>query len=214
MIIIFEKDFPLRILIALFLLLVAGCAQTPKKPIASPPAQNASQIEQSWQRHQQQLTRIDHWHATGRLAVSQGQKGNNASFVWEQKGDSYQITLFGPFGAGAVTILGSPHYVEIQERNGKTTRAQSPELLLQKIAGWQVPLTGLRYWLRGLPAPSTGSTPAHQLDNRGFLSHLEQQGWHVDYENYLVDNVPPLPRKLQLQNKDLKIKMIVTSWKN
>lgn len=204
----------MRICFALLLLLLVGCTSTPKHAptLIQPSAKAAPQLEQQWQQHQQQVSSIRNWQATGRLAVSQGHKGNNASFVWDQFGDSYKIKLFGPFGSGSVYIIGSPHSVQVKEANGKTTTAQSPELLLKKIAGWNVPLSGLHYWLRGLPTPQ-GQAATPQLNQNGYLRTIQQQGWTVNVDSYHADSFVPLPNKLHLQNKDLKIKMVVTSWK-
>lgn len=208
----------MRILIIAALLALAGCSQAPKKtPVTESKITPKNEIQQAkleenGQQHQKQLAARTNWQAKGRLAASHGQKGGNASFVWEQKGDSYQIKLFGPFGSGAVYIIGHPQYVELKEANGKITRAKSPELLLKKLAGWQVPLTGLRHWLLGIPAP--GAIASQKFDNRGYLSHLSQQGWNINYENYFAEESPALPGKLNLQNGNIKVKMIVTSWQN
>ena len=194
------------------MLTLAGCAQHPKQPITPTAPINAKQSEQRWQHHQQQLSALDHWQAEGRMAAAHGQKGGNASFVWVQRGDAYQIKLFGPFGSGAIYINGRPQYVELRESNGKTTQAQSPEMLLKKVAGWQVPLTGLQHWMRGMPMPQAQSSQ-QQLDSQGQLKHLTQQGWQIEYEEYQNNSMPALPSKLRLQNGDTKLKMIVTSWK-
>ncbi len=216
-------------LAALLLLILAGCAQQPKKPDVAPLAKKPIPMEQStekqkptgkhhpadqkWQQHQKQLSSLNHWQAEGRLAASNGGKGGNASFVWLQKGESYQVKLFGPWGAGSVHITGHPQFVELREANGKTTRAQSPEQLLKKVSGMQIPVTGLSYWLRGLPSPKSQSS-AEQFNDQGYLKHLVQQGWNIHYENYQTQNSPALPSKLNLQNGKVKLKMIVTNWKS
>lgn len=201
-----------RLLIAVSVLLLAGCSQTPKKPAAPIHVQKpkVAQVEKS---HQQQVSALNHWQAEGRLAAVHGQKGGNASFVWTQKGDHYQIKLFGPFGSGAIHILGNSKYVELKEANGKTTKAQSPEMLLKKIAGWQVPLSGLQYWMRGIPAP-VGQSHAQTYNDQGLLMRFVQQGWTVDYEGYQDSASLSLPNKLRLQNGNVRVKMIVTSWKS
>jgi outer membrane lipoprotein LolB len=198
-------------LITLCVLLLVGCSQTPKKPAAPLTHAQKPQQEQIGKNHQQQLASLNHWQAEGRLAAAQGQKGGNASFVWTQKGDNYQIKLFGPFGSGAIHILGNSKYVELKEANGKITKAQSPEMLLKKIAGWQVPLSGLRYWMRGIPAP-IGQSHAQTYNDKGMLMRFVQQGWTVDYEGYQDSASLPLPNKLRLQNGNVRVKMIVTSW--
>lgn len=202
----------MRILIIFLFILLAGCSSSPKAPAPMPVSKPTEATTTSWQNHQNQLARLQHWQAEGRLAVSQGSKGSNASFVWQQKGDAYLIKLFGPFGSGSVYITGSAQKVQLKEANGKITTAQSPELLLKQVAGWQVPLSGLRYWLRGLPVPDENLN-AQQFNAQGQMRSLQQQGWKIDYENYLAENAVPLPSKLRLQRNDLKIKMIVTSWK-
>lgn len=201
-----------RTLIVLFMLVLAGCAQTPKKPVTSIPSTSKHQHEKSLKNHQQQVSSLNHWQAEGRMAAKRGQKGGNASFVWVQQGDNYQIKLFGPFGAGSVHITGSPQFVELREANGKTSRAQSPEMLLKKTTGLQVPVAGLRYWMRGIPSPQ-GQYQAQTFDNQGLLQHFSQQGWVIDYDGYQSNQNLSLPSKLSLQNGDVKIKMVVTSWK-
>lgn len=196
----------------IIVLFIAGCSAPLKKPSGPiPPAKNVSQNTNT--SRQQALKSLTHWEAKGRLAVTQNQKGGNASFVWYQRGDSYEIKLFGPFGSGAVSISGRAGKVVLTEKNGRQTTADSPERLLKKIAGWEVPLTGLSYWLRGLPVPGQ-PLQTQKLDSNGLLQQLTQQGWEIDYESYSDNNGPlPLPNRLRLKNGPLKIKMVVTAWK-
>lgn len=196
---------------ALLLLLLAACSQqAPKQQSAQ--ALPKGQREALWEQHQKQISQLNHWQAQGRLAAAKASKGGNAQFVWQQKGDNYQLKLFGPFGSGSVIISGSPNDVVLKEANGKVTRAKSPELLMQKVAGWQVPISGLIYWLRGIPVPQS-SSPAKQLNESGYLSYLQQDGWKIEYENYQESKALPLPSKLRLQNGQTKLKMVITSWK-
>ncbi len=196
-----------RFLCVLTLLALCGCAQHPKKSAITAPLPVTKATEQK-------LPKIPpaalpaNWKAHGRIAAANGDKGGNAQFVWTQKGDSYQIKLFGPFGSGSVYITGHPTFVELKETNGKTTRAKDAETLLKKLAGWQVPITGLRYWMRGTPTP-VAKAQSEKRNGAGQLEKLIQQGWHIEYENFADNN---LPQKLRLQNGKVKVKMIVTEW--
>lgn len=203
----------LKILSLVIIMMLAGCAQHPKKQPIPPqikPQVTQKAIEPKISEPKPKVAPATSWQARGRLAASNGGKGGNAQFVWTQKGDSYQIKLFGPFGSGSVYITGHPTFVELKEANGKTTRAKSPEMLLKKIAGWQIPIDGLRYWLRGIPSPKA-KTQSSQTNNAGVLQQMVQQGWHIVYEGHQEGN-PPLPNKLRLQNGNVKLKMIVTQW--
>lgn len=189
-----------------------GCSTTKPSTQLPLPLPTQSQLEPAWQIQQQRLQELDYWHAEGRLAVKQGKKGGNASFVWTQKGEHFDIKLFGPFGSGAVYITGNDTHVQLKEANGKIHTAKTPEALLQKVAGWQVPITGMRYWLRGMPVPHD-KLKKHRLGEEGTLKSLQQDGWQVDYESYHHDNALPMPGKVQLTNRKLKVKVIIKSWK-
>jgi outer membrane lipoprotein LolB len=187
------------------LLLLTGCTTTPKPALQSPlPTLTAPAPTKA-----KTTAPLQSWQAKGRLAAAQGEKGGNAAFTWQQRGNSYLVRLFGPFGSGGVVIKNYPSYVELKEANGKITRAQTPEALMQKIAGWQVPLNGLQYWLQATPIPRENSIK--ELDNNGRLTFLEQQGWKIFYEHY-HDQHPQLPSKLRLENKNIRLKMVITSW--
>ncbi|MFI4938508.1 MAG: lipoprotein insertase outer membrane protein LolB [Candidatus Berkiellales bacterium] len=200
----------MRALILVLFICLAGCAQQPKKA-PSTPLPPSHEDATKWEHHQQQLKAMNHWQAHGRFAVAKGQKGGNASFIWHQAGENYKIKIFGPFASGTVLISGNPHQVKIQEPNGKITTAHSPEQLMQKRVGWYVPIVGLNYWLRGLPSPK--SKPTIELfDHLGHLLKLQQENWKIDYSKYSLNNFIYMPSQLRLQNNELIIKMVVTSW--
>lgn len=190
-------------------IVLAGCTSTSEKNqqiVASNP-----QLEQRWKINEKQLDGVNHWQAEGKLAVAQRKKGGNASFVWQQQGEFYQIKIFGPFGAKSAYIIGGPNHVELKEANGNVSTAKSPEALLYKVVGWQVPISGLRYWLRGIPVPNTRS--GKQFNEQGLLATLKQQGWHIEYQDYSHNNFAPLPSKVVLSSDHVKVKMIVNNWK-
>lgn len=195
----------MRILAACLLLLLVGCAPSPKRPELSIKESNVS-----WDTHHKKLEGINTWQAKGRFAVTQGKKGGNASFIWEQTDALYQIKLHGPFGAGALMITGGPNQVYAQDANGKKHQAQTPEQLMQKMVGWHVPISGLRYWIRGIPLPNVPVT-SKKFNANGYLEQLTQNGWSIHYSEY-ISEVTPLPKMIQLHNPKLKIKLIVTSW--
>jgi outer membrane lipoprotein LolB len=203
------KDRPLRIAIIFVLLLLSGCAVSP--PQAPGVKKTPQEVEERWKANEQKLAALSHWQAQGRLAAARGPKGGNASFQWEQHGEFYEIKLWGPFGAGAVYLIGGPNRVQAKESNGKITTAATPEELMQKIIGWQVPITGLRYCMIGLPEP-TVKIKGRTLTSEGNLLLLLQNGWQVHYDTYADNHSVMLPNKLHLKSGDLTVKLVVTSW--
>lgn len=195
----------MRIIAVFLVLALVGCAPSPKRT-----ALPADETKQTWQQHQQQINATPHWSAKGRLAVTQGKKGGNASFVWQQIQDRFQIKLHGPFGSGAVMITGNSRHVQAKEANGKSHQANSPEQLMQQLAGWQVPISGLQYWIRGIPVPQMPASNL-QFNGDGLLKQFNQDGWTIHYDEYVLDKCP-LPKRILLHNAKLKVKLIVTSW--
>jgi len=207
------KDSRVRrsFIIIVLLLALTGCAVTPPKQTLLKAKASPAGSQSQWDAHQQQVSRLSTWQAKGRLALARGNKGQNASFLWEQHGEFYQIKLWGPFGAGAIYIIGGPHQVQAKTSDGKILRAATPEALMQQAAGWQLPISGLRYWLTGLPSPTT-KIQNYVLTPQGQLSRLSQNGWRIQYEDYQPYKNTLLAHKLLLKNGDLSVKLIITSW--
>lgn len=146
------------------------------------------------------------------MGFSDGKQGGNASIVWEQHRESYQIRLYGPLGSGAIQIKGQTKQISLTNTDGKIIKANTPEALLQQELGWVIPVSGLRYWLRGLPAP--GALPTQiLLDAHQRLWQIDQQGWTIVYEAYKSKSGRDVPYKLLLRNGPIRLKFIFDHWK-
>ncbi len=88
--------------------------------------------------------------------------------------------------------------------------ASSVELLMEEQLGWSVPVQGFRYWLIGSPAP--GVIDRYSLDEAGRLAELEQSGWQIRYLSYQAVDGLDLPRKLELENPRLRIRLVIDEW--
>ncbi|MCH9673938.1 MAG: lipoprotein insertase outer membrane protein LolB [Gammaproteobacteria bacterium] len=183
---------------------VAGCTSAPPKPTS------VGNPQQTWLARQQLLEEVDEWSAVGRIAISSRAESWSASIRWQQKGDSYQIDLSGPFGQGAARIVGRAGLVELHAADGTVRRARSAEGLLQREIGWRVPLSGFRYWVLGRSAPELG--PANErIDAYGRLEELEQAGWTTRYESY-DDATLAMPNRLVVSSNGVEAKLIVKRW--
>lgn len=188
-------------LIALSLaVLLAGCAATPSTP---PP--NDPQL--AWERHAERLRQLNHWQLRGRLAIQSEGEGWQLSMEWRQAADDYDIRLRGPLGQGAVRLQGNEFVVVLDDGSGRTTLDSSPEQLLERQLGWPVPVTSLRYWVTGLPAPGD---ERHRLDAYGRLASLEQADWSLRIDDYQAQQ---LPRKLTATRNGTTVKLIISEWR-
>lgn len=197
-----------HLLSALFLLciLLNGCARTPpKSPV----------ISQDWAKHETQIQSKNNWQAIGKLGVKVPNDGGSANLRWTQQSDAYQIDLNGPFGQGKLSIEGQPGKVTLTEAGEPPRSAKTAEELITKTTGWNIPVTQLAYWVRGLPAPNLKIT-RFQPNALGLLGELEQAGWKVVYGDYLnvasTDNSIAMPARITAEYKDVKLTLVIREW--
>lgn len=146
--------------------------------------------------------------AHGKLGIRSQSVNETARFVWIQQGPDYEIELLDPFGRQIMDLIGEPGQVILRTDEADNAHtAQTPELLMQRLLGWQVPVSPARYWIQGHPAPGISfdkrsDTVFHQLDWSIELLELQQT------EAGLV-----VPRKVRLTNNELQLTLIINEWR-
>jgi outer membrane lipoprotein LolB len=195
-----------KYLLMLVAVLATGCASLPELP----PVDNPGQV---WQQRRDELSRIAYWHLSGRLAVRNGNEAWNIDLDWQQKGDDYQITLNGPFGAGKVKLIGNAGGVELRDSDNQTFYADKPGELLQERTGVSMPVEGLRYWIVGLDTPQQQKPP--KLDPQGRLAYLEDNHWRVKFRRYTDVSGLQLPNKIFIAKpeQNINVRLVVDEWK-
>lgn len=186
-----------------FILLIAGCAA----PMPVPPADP----EATWQSRQQDLATVNDWRLNGRLAITRGSEAWHLKVNWRQKPEGYEIFLSGPFGAG-VKLVGNPQGVVLHDSEQHAYSAEEPELLLYTHTGVFMPVTGLRYWILGLPDPDKNHTNQTRLDAYGRLAELQQRDWTVRFRDYVAVEQYQLPERLFIQSEDIEVRLVVDDW--
>ncbi len=166
--------------------------------------------ERLWQSHRMALVDLTNWQTRGRVGVIASDEGWSASFNWRQQQADYWIRISGPFGRSIVELVGNPRFVMLNEGGKKALVARSADVLLEQRTGWTLPVDGLRYWIVGLPAPNLPER--HTVDSQGHLSSLNQSGWLIEYKSYQQVDSYRLPRKLQMVNGDVRVKLIARDW--
>lgn len=187
------------------LLGLSGCSSTtaPKVATAQPTAP-------SWPLRKARLQELKNWQIKGKVAIHSQNDSGSVSLAWTQHHQSYTLSLFGPLGSNAVQIEGKPGLVTLQTADGKHFSAQNPEQLLHEQTGWDLPISSLIYWARGLPVP--GSSAETHFDNQHRLLQLRQGDWQIDYSQYTAFQGVELPTRLALNHPQLHIKLVIYQW--
>lgn len=174
----------------------------------SPPAAKESTV--SWETRKAQLEQLHSWQINGKIAVITAQDSGSASVDWLERQGNYTISMYGPLGANSITMKGSPGHVTLKTSDGKSITAPSAEELLSQQWGWKLPLSYLKYWVRGLPVPNL---PAQNtFDSAHRLASLSQQGFTIHYQGYTTAGTLDLPQHLSITSPTLKTKIVIYKW--
>jgi outer membrane lipoprotein LolB len=186
--------------------MLAGCVGQPAQP------GNTAAARALWAQRQPGLRAIDGFTLQGRIGGGLFRGGG--AVWWQQHDPHFTVRFSGALGVGAVLIEGTPDFVSVRDKDGTVTGGDVA-LLLQQRLGWTVPLSALRSWVVGLPEP--GSPAAISLDDQGRLRSLDQDGWHLEYLDYVAamrdsTSEVELPHRMALSHTDQKVRVVIDRW--
>lgn len=182
----------------LLVLLLSGCAAVPPVPPDVAAIVSADRAA------------ITRWQFRGRVSLTQGAQGWHAGLDWQTSNDRYRLQVSGPLGQGALLLTGNSDGVTLVDSEGRIYTAPDAESLLQQATGWQLPVSGLKYWVRGLAAPESAARATH--DDQGYLTELMQSGWTITYQRYHDVSGSAWPAKLRLERGDLAVRLVIDQW--
>jgi len=192
----------MRTLLSLALaLLLSACTSPALKPVDDPQA--------TWQQRSQWLEGVSHWDIEGRIAIRSYDQAVNANLHWKQDGDIFAIEITGPLGQGGVSLNGAPGTARLISGEVNEMASDAQELLFTHT-GYVVPIDALKYWIRGLPQPDSGSQ--HSLDGQGRLAQLSQDHWKVRFRSYEEYESHSLPNKVFVDNHQLSVRIVIDKW--
>lgn len=200
-----SKKFKLILAAALFFL--SACAHKSTQLVIPAALQH--------EKHATILEHIQSFQATGRLKFRTFKEQTTASFSWLEQDGVITTELFGPLGLGTIHLHVENNGQSTLKAEGKIYTASNPESLLAETAGLKLPISFLRFWLKGMPSPRY--YPEFQNDSVGKLVSLRQDNLHLKYLQYHQGPVP-LPQKIEVKHPEFELTMIihdarVLAWK-
>ncbi len=185
------------------LLVLAGCSSK-----SGLPTDTAG--EQQWQQRQLELASVQDWNLRARAVLRLEGEAYQVGLSWRRDAERFVLLLEAPFGQGVIRIDRDPAgSYRLHLPDGRIYRNDSAEALLDELLGWSIPISGLEYWIRGLPRPDSAYT--RRVAGSGNTRSLRQDRWDIDYLDYFAD-VPPLPKRIDLARDDIALKLVVEHW--
>ncbi|SFN97648.1 outer membrane lipoprotein LolB [Formivibrio citricus] len=150
--------------------------------------------------------------ASGRVVVRAGNEAHYANFGWQAAQGMDRLSLDNPLGQTLAELEidyrnNQPVRAVLRESSG-ASREGKPEALLLETTGMQLPVTGLRWWLQGKPAPGVAISRDTE-DGRV----IEQDGWHIATSDY-AEAVPVKrgPRRIELSRGEISVRIVISEW--
>jgi len=182
-----------RLFSLVLLLVLGGCATAPGVPQLQRPAQ----------------PELAPFAFNGRVAVRHNGERTSAGVRWTHRGAEDEILLLAPLGQTVARIFSDAHGV-LLETSGKKYFEQDAETLTERVLGWHLPLSGLRYWVLALPADGTEAV-IERAEN-GQIKVLRQDGWEIHYTRYAAEMPDSLPLRLTLQRDGMEMQLLIDEW--
>jgi outer membrane lipoprotein LolB len=183
------------------MLLVTAC---------SAPLRMEAPVNPDWEQRQRVLLALNDWEFTGSISVRDENESHSSRIRWRQQQEDYRINLWGTFNAGATEISGSPDMVQITRPGEDIMITDSAEQLIYDELGYELPVSQLNYWLRGIPAPDSQVTP--EFDENNQLVRLRQSGWQIDYMGYSNYGTETLPVRIRMVKSPLRVDLLRMNW--
>jgi outer membrane lipoprotein LolB len=182
-------------------LLLAGCAAAPRP----------SETIEPWAQRLVALLAIDRFELDGRVAANDGNSGFSAGLRWRQQAGTASVDLTAPLGVGAAHIEQTGSALQLRTSQGDTYDGDEASAQLVDTLGFVPPIHSLGYWLRGASDPDLPASES--LDGEQRLAHLEQDGWHVDYPDYVRVGQNWLPQHLTVTRGPLRLRLVINAWR-
>jgi outer membrane lipoprotein LolB len=147
----------------------------------------------------------------GRVFVGYDGPAYSSNLRWQHDSGRDEIWLMTPLGQTLAHIVSSPYDATLTAADQKQYHAASVESLTRSALGWELPVTPLRYWVRGEIA--AGAPPsAMERTPDGRLATLTQDGWQITFTHGASSEHPELPRRLELTNGSQQIRLVIDRW--
>ncbi len=168
-----------------------------------------------WGQQQEALSQLNRWTIKGRISVQTEYQGGQVDYTWRQINKTdYDIRLQAPMGAGTTVITARDSGISLHTSSGGFMFDTDIDKLMRKLNGWPLPVSGLRYWVRGMPAPDS-DYEVRQWSVKGGPQVMLQDGWRIEFKKYNMVSGNMLPGKLfinRINGEEVDVRLIIRQW--
>lgn len=147
---------------------------------------------------------INSWNLRGKIGVKTPEEASSGYLNWYQCDRQFEIRVNGPLGSGAAKLVGDAQQVTLYQSGEPPHSAATAEQLIETQLGWQLPISHLRYWIRGLPSPNERFHATAQ----GF----QQAGWSLAFPRQASVDGYTLPARAIASSASTRVTLVFQLW--
>ena len=157
---------------------------------------------------------LTEWDMTAKFSVASKEGTESGAVRWITNVSGDRLDILSPTGAVVARLSISQNGASLVTDEGEH-RAENADALVSEVLNINLPVSALRYWVRGLDAPNLAlQTVSKNSDGR--ITELTQAGWQLSYSGTISIESGPnryeVPRRLTATQGELEIRWASTEW--
>ncbi|WP_018935300.1 lipoprotein insertase outer membrane protein LolB [Thioalkalivibrio sp. ALJ24] len=187
-----------------FVLGITGCA-------ALPEVDRTEAAQAAFEERGGRLGAQHTWRLVARLGLETEHEHWSAQLNWRVQQGAHTLDLAGPMGRGGGRLtLAEGQPAQLVTRDGERHSAPDPDALAMRLTGDEIPVSGMIYWVRGLPDPARSFD--HEVDAEGRPIRIRQAGWEIEYTEYEEFDGEVMPVRMELRRDALTLRAVIRQW--
>ncbi len=187
----------------LFILLyLSACSLTPE----------VSDTDVEWQQHNQRLSEIKRFQASGKIGYRGPEDSVSLNFHWKHAPHKSELRLLNVLGSTVLVMTMTPDRATVVTKDNEFFEDKDANRLFAGLTGMTFPVSQMKDWIKGQPTDAD----TYSFNQTNTLESLTKssagQHWFLTYNRYQDVDQLPLPYQMTLQKRDTKIKIVVSKW--
>lgn len=193
-----------------FLAILSACSSVNDIPVEN------GRANQDIETRNKQVSLLNSWTIAGKIAFINSQKRQSATLHWQknatEKTESLNLSTL--FGIKVLELTQQQDNFTL-EVDGEHYSTENLDQLIYSLTGLNLPTRAMSYWLKGLAFLPSDNVIYHAKTKlpESLISHYNNKTWLVKYSQYHHIGEFQLAKQLTIIQDDLRIKIVIHSWK-
>lgn len=199
-----------RLFILFFIITLTACSSINDVPVAE------NQLNQDIDTRNKHVALLNSWTIAGKIAFITSEERQSATLHWQkdQATASEALNLSTLFGIKVLALKREENNFTL-EVDGQTYQTQDLDNLIYNLTGLNLPTRAMNSWLKGLAYLPSDKINYHEKTRlpESLTSHYNNKAWQINYSKYHHIGPFQLAKQLTILQDDLRIKIVIHSWK-